>query len=342
MSATAAPPTEIAPRRPRVDVAELFSSSTVAGPLVSLILAYALFAVSVDNFLTWRTASGILSAATILGIVTVGVTLLMIGGQFDLSVGPQMALGGYLFGQNIDNPLWALVLAIGAGVVFGGLNGVIVVTTRIPSFIVTLGTLAIYTGFVWVFVSGGTVLEDNTERGIYNVLNGRFGLVNDALPGANFRTGFLWLLAIVVIGQWALYQTPFGNRLLASGGDRTAAVAQGTRPDRITVTTYAITGALATFAGVLVFSQFQFAQVSTGQGTELNAIAAAVVGGTLLIGGLGSVWGALVGVLLISTLRSGVVLMNLPWIPADNFDAVVGIAIVVAVALNYALRKRLL
>jgi ribose/xylose/arabinose/galactoside ABC-type transport system permease subunit len=106
------------------------------------------------------------------------------------------------------------------------------------------------------------------------------------------------------------------------------------------VLTFVISGALAGFAGVLLFSQFTTIRVASGAGMELSAIAAAVVGGTLLQGGMGSIWGALIGVLLISTLRTGVVLLNIPFIPADNFEAIVGVTIIGAVILNKWLRER--
>lgn len=318
----------------------LFVGSPVAGPLVGLIVVFTLFSLFVDNFLTWRTISGIVNASALIGVVTVGVTILMIGGEFDLSVGALIAMGAYLFGQRVDNPVWALIVAVAVTALFGLINGILLVTTNIPSFIVTLGTRSIYRGVVWAFISGGTILELTEDLPVYDVLNGRFDLLNDLFSGANFRTSVIWLLLVVAIFQWLLYRTGFGNRVLATGGDLNAAEAQGVRPKRVKLAAFTISGGLAGFAGVLLFSQFQFAQVATGAGFELDAIAAAVVGGALLTGGLGSVWGALVGVLLISTLRTGVVLMDLPWIPADNFPAVVGVAIVAAVILNHYVRER--
>ncbi len=101
---------------------------------------------------------------------------------------------------------------------------------------------------------------------------------------------------------------------------------------------FIVTGLLAGFSGVLLFSQFYTVRVASGDGLELSAIAAAVVGGTLITGGAGSIWGALVGSLIISTLRTGVVLMNIPFIPADNFEAIVGVTIIAAAILNNYLR----
>jgi len=142
------------------------------------------------------------------------------------------------------------------------------------------------------------------------------------------------------IFQYVLVRTRYGNHVFAAGGNLEAAAAQGVNVNRVKVINFIISGALAGFAGVLLFSQFKTVRVATGAGMELSAIASAVVGGALLSGGAGSIWGALVGVLLISMLRTGVILLDIPFIPADNFEAVVGVAIVGAVILNDWLRKK--
>jgi ribose transport system permease protein len=108
----------------------------------------------------------------------------------------------------------------------------------------------------------------------------------------------------------------------------------------VKVTNFIISGALAGFTGILLFSQFSTVRVASGDGMELSAIAASVVGGTLITGGAGSIWGALFGALTISMLRTGVVLMDIPFIPADNFEAVVGVTIILAVILNNWVRRR--
>jgi ribose/xylose/arabinose/galactoside ABC-type transport system permease subunit len=175
---------------------------------------------------------------------------------------------------------------------------------------------------------------------VYNVFNGRLDVVNDLLQGANFRTSLLWLLLVVFICQYVLVRTRYGNHVFAVGGNPGAAQAQGVNVNRVKVINFMVSGALSGFSGLLLFSQFKTVRIATGAGNELSAIAAAVVGGALLSGGAGSIWGALIGVLLISTLRTGVVLLDIPFIPADNFPAVVGVTIVLAVILNNWLRSR--
>jgi len=320
----------------------LLAESTIAGPLATLIVVFILCSLFVPNFLSLRSVSGIVNAATLTGTIAIGVTLLMISGEFDLSVGALVAVGGYLYAFNtIDggSPVLALSLAILVPAALGALNGLILIWTRIPSFIVTLGTRSIFRGALWVLSTGALVetLEDLT---IYDVFNGRLDVLNNLAAGANFRTSLLWLLGMVLIVQYVLTRTRYGNHVFAAGGSPAAAQAQGVNVKRVKVINFVISGALAGFTGILLFSQFKSVRVTTGAGMELSAIASAVVGGALLSGGSGSIWGSLIGVLLISTLRTGVVLLDLPFIPADNFEAVVGVTIVGATILNDRLRRR--
>ncbi|MFQ5854787.1 MAG: ABC transporter permease [Anaerolineae bacterium] len=326
----------------RKDLRRLFVESTIAGPLATLIVVFGLFSLFVPNFFTLRSVSGIVNAATLAGMVTIGVTLLMISGEFDLSVGALVAVGGYMYAFNTmdgGSPVVALLLALLVPAALGAINGLILIWTGIPSFIVTLGTRSIFRGAVWL-LSGGTLVQTLEKLSVYEIFNGRLDVVNSLFQGANFRTSILWLLGVGLICQYVLTRTRYGNHVFAAGGDPNAAKAQGVNVKRVKVINFIISGALAGFAGVLLFSQFKTVRVATGAGMELSAIAAAVVGGALLTGGAGSIWGALIGVLLISMLRTGVVLLNIPFIPADNFEAVVGATIVAAVILNSWLRGR--
>jgi simple sugar transport system permease protein len=323
-------------------VRRLFAESPIAGPLATLIIVFILFSLFVPHFFALRTVSGIVNAATLVGMVTIGVTLLMISGEFDLSVGPLAAMGGYLYAFNTmdgGSPVVALLLAVLVPAALGCLNGLILVRTGIPSFIVTLGTSSIYRGAVWI-ISGGTMVQTLEKLTVYDVFNGRLDVVNDLFQGAKFRTSALWLLLVALICQYVLVRTRYGNHVFAAGGNPAAAQGQGVNVRRVKVINFMISGALSGFAGLLQFSQYKSVQVATGAGWELSAIAASVVGGALLSGGSGGIWGALIGVLLISALRTGVVLLDIPVIPADNFPAVVGATIVAAVILNNWLRSR--
>lgn len=314
--------------------------SPIIPPLITLAVVWLVFWFAVPNFGTVRTVAGVFNAASINALVVIGVTLLMIAGEFDLSVGAILAMGGYLFANTMiggGSPWVGISLALLVCTLMGTLNGLITVYTRIPSFIVTLGTLSIYRGAVWIY-SGGEMAQTTEKLAIYEFLNGRFDLLNDLIPRANFRTATLWVILLGLIVQVILTRTRFGNHIFAAGGNAQAAIAQGVNIKWVKIVCFAITGALAGLAGILTFSQFASVFVASGSSVELTAIASAVVGGTLLAGGVGSVVGGLLGVLLIDTLRSGVVLLGFP---SDNFAAVVGVTIIGVALLIEWMRERL-
>lgn len=317
--------------------------SPIAGPLITLTGVFVLFSIIVPRFFQIDAMAGIVNAATLTGVMTIGVTLLMICGEFDLSVGPMMAWGAYLFGSLIRDgysPILAVILGLLVPVLLGALNGVIFTRMRIPSFIVTLGTQFIYRGALWVYSGGNMVQSAAKDLPIYDFLNGKLDGLVAVIPGANFRSSLFWLIGLVILFQIILVRTQFGNHVLAVGGHPGAAAAQGVNVKRVQLACFTLSGLLSGFSGILLFSQYATARIATGAGEELTAIAAAVVGGTLLTGGSGSIVGGLLGILTINMLRTGVVRLNLPFIPADNFAAVVGVTIVVAAIFNNYIRRR--
>jgi simple sugar transport system permease protein len=299
-----------------------------------------LFSLFVPKFLSFRSISGIVNAATLTGAVCIGVTMLMISGEFDLSVGSLMAIGGYIFGglSMAGQPFLGLILGLIVPALLGSINGLILVWTGIPSFIVTLGNKYFFRGMLWV-LTAGTMLQTVDRIPMYNIFNGRLDLLNNLFAQANFRNSLLWLLLLVIIFQILLMRTRFGNHVFAVGGNPGAALGQGVNVKLTKILCFAISGVMSGVTGILLFSQYYTVRVASGDGLDLSAIAATVVGGTLITGGAGSIWGALIGALIISTLRTGVVLMNIPFIPADNFEAIVGVTIVLAAIFNKSLHK---
>jgi simple sugar transport system permease protein len=319
----------------------IFSESTVAGPLAVLFGIFVLLSIFVPKFFSFRSITGIINASTLTGAIAIGMTMLMISGEFDLSVGALMAVGGYLFGglAMAGQPMLGLLLALVVTALLGVINGVILVSTGIPSFIVTLGTKYLYRGLLWV-ITAGTMLQTVDRLPIYNILNGRLEFLNQFFKQANFRNSLIWLMVLVILFQIILSRTRFGNHVFAVGGNAGAALGQGVNVRKVKILCFAISGLMAGISGILLFSQYYTVRVASGDGMDLYAIAAAVVGGTLITGGAGSIWGALIGALIISMLRSGVVLMNISFIPADNFEAIVGVTIILAAIFNNYLRNR--
>ena len=337
------------------------------------------FLFDVRGSFSLRTAVSILNGSVLTGIIVLTVVMLMINGEFDLSVGAILAMGGYIFGTlSVGDttlfslvrigaplpPLLALVIALAGCAALGALNGLIVTTARIPSFIATLGTLFIFLWLVSLY-SGNQSFEATREEmqraSLYLLVSGRLRDFIDGISGplGNLRVSVFWMVALALVMQVVLTRTRFGNQIFAVGGNVQAAKAQGINVRRIKISGFALTGTFAGIAGVVLFSQFGRVQGNSGMQQELFAIAAAVVGGTLLTGGYGSVIGGLVGILTISTLRSGVVLLSTPIqnsfigeIPvigiylvrltaSDNFLTIVGLTIVGAAVLNSFIRRRL-
>ena len=266
----------------RTNVLRLFANSPIAGPLVTLIVVYILFFFTVPNFATWRTLSGIITAVSISEIVTIGITILMVAGEFDLSLAPMIAMSGYLFGSvstgadslitqtlsSIGFPVavgegniaLAMFLGLAIPALMGLINGLILISTNIPSFIVTLGTRQIYHGLVWI-VAGAELLQVLDEPAIFGLLNGRMDGFNEFVKTAvlspesrdrvNFRHATLWLMALVSIYQFVLIRTKFGNHIFAVGGNDGAARAQGVRSNRTRLYAFVISGVLAGFAPVM-------------------------------------------------------------------------------------------
>ena len=362
-------------------------------PLAILVLLLSLFSIlsipgvvqgfyflfDVKGAFSLRTPVSILNGSVLTGIIVLTVVMLMINGEFDLSVGAILAMGGYIFGTlsvgattvlgfiQIGTPLpplLALIVALAGCTLLGVVNGLIVTTARIPSFIATLGTLFIFLWLVSLY-SGNQSFEASREEmeraTLYTIFSGRLRDFSDGIAGPlrNLRVSVFWMVALAVAMQVVLTRTRFGNQIYAVGGNLQAAKAQGINVKRIKIAGFALTGMFAGFAGVVLFSQFGRVQGNSGMQQELFAIAAAVVGGTLLTGGYGSVIGGLVGILTISTLRSGVVLLSTPIqnsfigeIPvigiylvrltaSDNFLTIIGLTIVGAAVLNSFIRRRL-
>jgi simple sugar transport system permease protein len=322
-------------------VRRFYASTTIAAPVTVLILILVLFSLFVPKFFSFRSFSGIINAATLNGALAIGIAFLMVSGEFDLSVGSNLAISGYIYGNFCvqGQPFLGFILALAIPAALGSVNGLILVRTGIPSFIVTLGTKYFYRGMLWV-ITTGTMLQTVEVLPLDKVFTGRLDVINNLFADANFRNSLLWLLMLAFIFQFILGNTKFGNHVFAVGSNPGAALGQGVKVARVKILSFAISGLMAGVAGILLFSQYHTVRVASGDGMDLYAIAASVVGGMLITGGAGNIWGALVGALIISTLRTGVVLLNIPFIPADNFEAIVGVTIVLAAILNNTISKQ--
>ncbi len=300
--------------------------------LLSLAGLLIFFALAADNFLSPLALTNIASFAGVFGIIVVGVAMLMIGGEFDLSVGAVLAVAGFLFAivLNAGYSVWvAALLSIGAGAALGLVNGLIVVSTGIPSFITTLGTMLAFRGIARAMGGGDFAKYTGESPWLFGVLNGPVTRLNQAfMPAGNLRMSVFWFLAIALIASIVMGRMRFGNWVYAVGGNRDAAMAQGVPVRSVKLTLFALSGLLAAFAGVVQFAERGSIDPLRGQGWELMAVVACVIGGIPLTGGAGAVFGAVIGVFILQVLEQGLVLMGAS---VQVFRAIVGFILILSV-----------
>lgn len=305
-----------------------------------------------------------LETASELGILTVAVTLLMIAGEFDLSVGSIMGAGGMataILATTYGLPIpIAMLLSLGIALLIGFLNGLLVVRTKLPSFIITLGSLFAVRGAtialslatantsnvdalsskvenwdVWrpLFHSAFFAIERTRERTSFT------GETTTITSLIEFDVSILWWLGLVVVATWVLLRTRFGNWIFAVGGDESAARNTGVPVDRVKIILFMSTAAAAWLLSQIQLFGIQTASSLRGELQELFAISAAVIGGTLLTGGYGSVIGGALGALIYGLVRVGVPSAG---IDSELFRVFLGALIIIAVLVNNFVRKQAL
>ncbi|MEZ4670357.1 MAG: ABC transporter permease [Anaerolineae bacterium] len=419
------------------------AKSPSAGAIIGFVGVFMLFSISTDLFLQSQSLASALTNNITRGVVALGTTILMISGEFDLSVGSLLGIGGLAFmglitgafppGVGAQHPIVAAILAVGIVCFFGFMNGFILVRTGIPSFIVTLSTLLMLRAIPLVFIAGGKtlryidyfsdppdirisrilvlvlalifgvamafiarsmlppmyrrlreqfsgyaedpgdfrtlslgastvyfvgivfvfvaillvaiggVLDQLTQLGqgsnfivvsFFDLLNGRITalpLIGEIPINVNLRVGVVWWFIMVIIFNFVLEQTRYGNACFAVGGNPGAARAQGINVNRVKIINYTLVAFLCGVAALFNAARLQSIDSLSGQGLELEVIAATVIGGTLLSGGYGSIIGALLGVFIFGMMQTGLVQNN---IDARLFDGVIGVIILVSVIIN--------
>lgn len=302
--------------------------------LISFILLFLFFSFAAPNFLSPLSIGNILTFGSITGIVTIGVAMLMVSGEFDLSVGSNFALASYIIALSLiaGISIWvAIPIAILSCSLLGALNGLIVVKTKIPSFIATLGTMLAYRGIVRAIGKGDFATYTGDPIPAFKILNGDFTLLNQIFQVEAFRTSMVGFLVLAVIFSFILMRTRFGNWVFAAGGAPEAARAQGVNVTFVKIMCFTLTGTLVSFASILQFAHRLSVDPLRGDGMELIVVASSVIGGARLTGGYGTIIGAVLGTFLLQMLDQGLVLMQ---IPIQVFQACVGLIIIISVISN--------
>lgn len=305
-----------------------------ATALAAVIVLFIVFTIlSPQLFPTKLTYISFMSVAAELGTVSIGVTLLMIGGHFDLSVGAVLGLTSYVavtlmrdFGMP---PIVAAPAAVLVGAALGAINGAIVVRFRIHSFVVTLGTMLIWRG-VLIALTGGFPMTVPIPPEFKDIMAGPLL--------AGFRMSMLWFFVIGALGTFLLLRTRLGNWIQARGQNEQAARNLGVPVDRVTLILFMLASSLAAVSGVIQVARFASVDALRGEGIELQAVAVTVIGGTLLSGGYGSVIGTMLGAITFGMIQVGLVLAGAP---GHFFRTLTGLIVVAAVILNTTVARRL-
>lgn len=310
-------------------------SMTVIGPVLALIVLIVMGALMNPNFLAWDNISNVLSRSAFIGIIAVGMTFVITAGGLDLSVGSMAAFVAGLMilvmnaalpslGVGVPIILLGMVTALVAGLLAGWLNGFLITVLGIEAFIVTLGSMGIYRSLVTWLADGGTLSLDFGLRTFYQpVFYG--GILGVSWPIIVFAI-------VVILGEIAMRSSVFGRHCAAIGSNDQVARYSSVRVGRVRMATYVILGLLVGVATIMYVPRLGSASSSTGVLWELEAIAAVIIGGTLLKGGFGRVWGTVIGVLILTLIGN---ILNLTDFVSPYLNgAIQGLIIVLAVVLQ--------
>jgi simple sugar transport system permease protein len=323
-----------------------FVSSALARPEVGAFIAavviFIFFQIVAPAFRHLESLSTVLYASSTIGIVAVAVTLLMIGGEFDLSAGVAVITAGLtcsMFCYELRAMMWVGVLvSLGLALAIGFVNGYLVVKTGIPSFLITLGTFFILQGAnlgVTKLLTGSVATNDVSNIQGFEPMRKIFAS-SFTIGSVNIRITVIWWLLFVVVATWILLRTKIGNWIFAVGGNADSARAVGVPVARVKIGLFMAVGFLAWFAGMHRLFGFNTIQAGEGVGNEFLYIIAAVVGGTLLTGGFGSALGGAIGAFIFGMTTQGIVYAG--WDP-NWFKTFLGVMLLLAVMVNLYVRK---
>lgn len=300
------------------------------GPLLALIVLVILVSIVNPSFIAPTNLLNLLRQVSTNALIAFGMTFVIITGGIDLSVGSTLALSSALMAGTIAagmDPLLAMILSLVVGTVFGAVNGLLITKGNMAPFIATLATMTIYRGLTLVYTNG------NPITGIGDSFIFKF-------VGRGYLLGIPFPVVLMIISFILLYillhKMTFGRKTFAIGGNEKASFIAGIKNDRIKTGIYALSGLMASLAGIIITSRLDSAQPTAGTSYEMDAIASVVLGGTSLSGGRGRLVGTLIGALIIGTLNNG---MNLLGISSFYQQVVKGIVIIIAVLLDRKNKK---
>lgn len=306
--------------------------------IIVLVILIVFFSFAAPNFLSVNTFMLIAKHVALYGILAIGMTYIIITGGIDLSVGAVVGLAGMVAGGLIQKGLvlggytlyfnvpMVFLLTVLCGAVIGAMNGIVITRLKVAPFIATLGMMYVVRGFANLHSGGAT----------YSNLAGYEALGNTGFPklGLSFLgipIGAIILAVIAVITAIALRKTPFGWHVLAVGGNERAATLSGVKSNRVKIIVYILSGVCAAIVGMINTAQLVAAHPASGESWEMNAIAAAVLGGTSMAGGIGTIGGTIIGAFVIGVINDGMVMCGV----SEFWQMVIkGLVIVLAVVID--------
>ena len=300
------------------------------GPFIALLVVTAGLAVMSPDFLTVANLLNVMRQVSINALIAFGMTLVILLGGIDLSVGSILALSSVFTATLISrgtDPVVATLVGIASGAVMGAANGLVIAKGKVAPFIATLGTMTILRGLALVLSNGSPVTGINSD--FFTMLGG--GYVANLIP-----IPVIWMALMFAVIWFVLKKTVFGRHVYAVGGNEEASRLSGVSVDGVKIWVYTLSGAMSAMAGIILTSRLNSAQPTAGAGYELDAIAAVVLGGTSLTGGRGWIFGTLVGALLIGVLNNG---LNLLGVSSFYQQVIKGVVILLAVLIDRGGKK---
>ena len=307
-------------------VAQRFLGNPGAGILIFLLMLLAVMGIAIPQFLAFSNLYVIANQTVFILLPTLGMTLVIIAGGIDLSVGSVLGLCGgvaaALVGSGMSMVL-AFFIAIACGGVIGAINGLVITRLNIPDFVATLAMLGVARGILYVWTQGVPML--NYMSNLFYTIGG----LNHLL--LRLTVPLVVAIVLLVVLAFILRRTSFGVHLRATGSNASAAALSGIGVRKIKVVTYIVSGMLAGVTGILLAGRLTTVHPDMGSGYELQAVAAAVMGGAVLSGGRGSFYGALIGAVTLTVIQNVINILNLD---SNWQDVVVGVIIIAAVLID--------
>ena len=309
---------------------------TLLGIIAATVIIFGLL---VDGYLSGRFFNRVSTSVVIVAILAAAQALVIFSRNIDLSVGSTVGVAAYLTADFLTanewaNPALAMLIAMVVGAVLGSVNGLLVAYGKVPAIIVTLGTLALFRTLISLYSGGANVVAADLPDWVLDFNN----VTLFSIGGFDVRLVFAIAVVVVVILQWAMRRLRAGRRLYAIGSNPDAAQQASLAAPRLIMLSFVGAGALAGLAGFMFMIRAGTISATAGAGLELEAVAAAVVGGVSIFGGSGTMFGAFLGAILINTLELS--LVRVPEVSEFWRDAALGILILGAVILDATLQKR--